>query len=154
VKLDIANSSVPVGNYSLQMLAKASNNSTYGSGFKNSVLANVVSQEVNVNDVVTKVALGQADAGIVYKSDVPAAYQSKVQVIPIPHSVNVLAQYPIGVVSSSSNAQLAQSFINYVTSPDGQAILQSYGFIIPPTSQNATTVVSTSASQSATTAAT
>ena len=84
VKLDIANSSVPVGNYSLQMLAKASNNSTYGSGFKNSVLANVVSQEVNVNDVVTKVALGQADAGIVYKSDVPAAYQSKVTVIDDP----------------------------------------------------------------------
>ena len=153
VKLDIANSSVPVGNYALQMLAKASNNSTYGSGFKNSVLANVVSQEVNVNDVVTKVALGQADAGIVYKSDVPAAYQSKVQVIPIPHSVNVLAQYPIGVVSSSPNAQLAQSFINYVMSPDGQAILQSYGFI-PATSQNTTTAVATSASQSATTAAT
>jgi molybdate transport system substrate-binding protein len=112
-----------------------------------------VSQEVNVNDVVTKVALGQADAGIVYKSDVPAAYQSKVQVIPIPHSVNVLAQYPIGVVSSSPNAQLAQSFINYVMSPDGQAILQSYGFI-PTTSQNTTTAVATSASQSATTAAT
>jgi len=83
VKLDIANSSVPVGNYSLQMLAKASNNSTYGSSFKNSVLANVVSEETNVNDVVAKVALGQADAGIVYKSDVPAAYQSKVQVIAI-----------------------------------------------------------------------
>ena len=159
VKLDIANSSVPVGNYSLQMLAKASNNSTYGSGFKNSVLANVVSEETNVNDVVTKVALGQADAGIVYKSDVPAAYQSKVQTITIPHSVNVLAQYPIGVVSSSPNAQLAQSFINYVTSPDGQAILQSYGFIIPPTSQNTTTAATTSAattsaSQTATTAAT
>ncbi len=154
VKLDIANSSVPVGNYSLQMLAKASNNSTYGSSFKNSVLANVVSEETNVNDVVAKVALGQADAGIVYKSDVPAAYQSKVQVIAIPHSVNVLAQYPIGVVSSSSNAQLAQSFINYVTSPDGQAILQSYGFIIPPTSQNTTTAATTSASQTATTAAT
>jgi molybdate transport system substrate-binding protein len=153
VKLDIGNNATPCGMYTLQMLAKASNNSTYGSGFKNSVLANVVSQEVNVNDVVTKVALGQADAGIVYKSDVPAAYQSKVQVIPIPHSVNVLAQYPIGVVSSSPNAQLAQSFINYVMSPDGQAILQSYGFI-PATSQNTTTAVATSASQSATTAAT
>ena len=62
VKLDIANSSVPVGNYTLQMLSKASNNSTYGSGFNTSVLANVVSEETNVNDVVAKVALGQADA--------------------------------------------------------------------------------------------
>ncbi len=155
VKLDIENSSVPAGNYSLQMLAKASNNSTYGSGFERSVLANVVSQETNVNDVVTKVALGQADAGLVYKSDVPAAYQSKVQVITIPDSVNVLAHYYIGVVSASSNAQQAQNFINFVTSPGGQAILSSYGFIIPSTEQNATTAATTSAmtSQSATTAA-
>ena len=152
VKLDIGNSSTPCGMYTLQMLAKASNNSTYGSGFKNSVLANVVSTETDVNAIVAKVALGQADVGIVTKADVPAAYQSKVQTITIPHSVNVLAQYPIGVVSSSPNAQLAQSFINYVTSPDGQAILQSYGFIIPPTSQNTTTAATTSASQSATTA--
>jgi molybdate transport system substrate-binding protein len=152
IKLDICNSSVPCGNYTLQMLAKASNNSTYGSGFKNSVLENVVSQETNVNDAVAKVALGQADAGIVYKSDVPAAYQSKVQVITISESVNVLAQYPIGVLSGSQNAQLAQSFINFVTSPTGQAILLKYGFIIPPTAQNATTAATTSAvtSQSAT----
>jgi molybdate transport system substrate-binding protein len=148
VKLDICNSSVPCGNYTLQMLAKASNNTTYGSGFKNSVLANVVSQETNVNDVVAKVALGQADAGVVYKSDVPAAYQSKVQVITIPDSVNVLAKYPIGVGSTSSNAQLAQSFINYVTSPAGQAILLKYGFIIPPTAQNVTTAAGTSATTS------
>jgi molybdate transport system substrate-binding protein len=148
VKLDICNSSVPCGNYTLQMLAKASNNSTYGSGFNTSVLANVVSQETNVNDVVAKVALGQADAGIVYKSDVPAAYQSKVQVITIPDSVNVLAKYPIGIVSTSSNAQLAQSFIDYVTSPAGQAILLKYGFIIPPPAQNATTAAGTSATTS------
>jgi molybdate transport system substrate-binding protein len=154
VKLDIENSSVPAGNYSLQMLAKASNNSTYGSDFKTSVLANVVSQETNVNDVVTKVALGQADVGLVYKSDVPAAYQSKVQVITIPNSVNVLAHYYIGVVGGSSNAQQAQNFINFLTSPGGQAILSSYGFIIPPTAQNATTAVATSTmtTQSATAA--
>jgi molybdate transport system substrate-binding protein len=155
VKLDIANSSAPCGNYTLQMLAKASNNSTYGSGFRNSVLANVVSTETNVNDIVAKVVLGQADVGIVTKADVPVAYQSKVQTITIPDSVNVLAQYPIGVVSGSQNAQQAQSFINYVTSPAGQAILLKYGFMIPPTSQNTTTAAATSAvtSQSATSAA-
>ena len=155
VKLDIANSSVPVGNYTLQMLSKASNNSTYGSGFKNSVVANVVSTETDVNAIVAKVALGQADVGIVTKADVPAAYQSKVTTITIPDSVNVLAKYPIGVVNTSSNAELAQSFINYVTSPAGQAILLKYDFIIPPTAQNTTTAAATSAvtSQSTTTAA-
>lgn len=154
VKLDICNSSVPCGNYTLQMLAKTSNNTTYGSGFKNSVLANVVSQETNVNDVVAKVALGQADAGVVYRSDVPAAYQNKVQVITIPDSTNVVAQYPIGGLSSSQNAQRAQSFINFVTSPAGQAILLKYGFIIPQTAQNATAAAATSAEtpQSATAA--
>ena len=123
VKLDIGNSSTPCGMYTMQMLAKASNNSTYGSGFKSSVMANVVSTETDVNAIVAKVALGQADVGIITKADVPAAYQSKVHTITIPDSVNVLAKYPIGVVSTSSNAQLAQSFINYVTSPAGQAIL-------------------------------
>jgi molybdate transport system substrate-binding protein len=153
IKLDIANSSVPVGNYTLQMLALASNNTTYGSGFKSSVMSNVVSTETQVNDVVVKVALGEADAGIVYKSQVPPAYQSKVQVIMIPDSVNVLATYYIGVLSASPNAQVAQNFINYVKSPGGQAILASYGFMISPTSQNTTTAaVSSAASQSATTA--
>jgi molybdate transport system substrate-binding protein len=160
IKLDIANSSVPVGNYTLQMLAKASNNTTYGSGFAKSVMSNVVSTETQVNDVVVKVALGEADAGIVYKSQVPPAYQSKVQTITIPDSVNVLATYYIGVLSASPNAQAAQNFINYVKSPGGQAILSSYGFMISPTSQNTTTAaVSSSAaasssvtSQSATTA--
>jgi molybdate transport system substrate-binding protein len=149
VKLDVANSSVPVGNYSLQMLSIASSNSSYGAGFKTSVLANVVSQETNVNDVVVKVALGQADAGIVYVSDVPAAYKDKVTVITIPDSVNVLAQYPIGVLSGSQNAQLAQSWINYVTSPAGQAILLKYGFILPKASQNTTATAATTTAATA-----
>jgi len=145
VKLVVANSSVPVGNYSLQMLSKASNNSSYGAGFNTSVLANVVSEETNVNDVVVKVALGQGDAGIVYVSDVPAAYKDKVTVVTIPDTVNVVAQYPIGVLSGSQNAQMAQSWINYVTSPDGQAILLKYGFTIPKASQNTTAAVTTTA---------
>jgi molybdate transport system substrate-binding protein len=160
IKIDIANSSVPVGNYTLQMLALASNNTTYGSSFAKDFMANVVSTETQVNDVVVKVALGEADAGIVYKSQVPPAYQSKVQTIAIPDNVNVLATYYIGVLSASPNAQAAQNFINDVTSPGGQAILSSYGFMISPTSQNTTTAaVSSSAaasssvtSQSATTA--
>jgi molybdate transport system substrate-binding protein len=151
LKLVVANSSVPVGNYSLQMLSKASNNSSYRAGFNTSVLANVVSEETNVNDVVVKVALGQGDAGIVYVSDVPAAYKDKVTVIKIPDSVNVIAQYPIGVLSGSQNAQQAQSWISYVTSPAGQAILQKYGFIIPKASQNATVAAATTTAATAAT---
>ncbi len=145
IKLVVANSSVPVGNYTLQMLSKASNNSSYGPGFNTSVLANVVSEEPSVNDVVVKVATGQGDAGIVYVSDVPAAYKDKVTVITIPDSVNVIAKYPIGVLSSSQNAQLAQKWIDYVMSPDGQAILVKYGFMPKPSQSNTTSVVTTTA---------
>ena len=151
VKLDIANSSAPCGNYTLQMLARASNNTTYGSGFKNSVLANVVSTETNANDIVAKVALGQADVGVVTTADVPAAYKDKVTVIKIPDSVNVIAQYPIGVLSGSQKAQQAQSWINYVTSPAGQAILLKYGFMIPKASQNTTTAAATTTAATAAT---
>ncbi|MGZ4945398.1 MAG: molybdate ABC transporter substrate-binding protein [Halobacteriota archaeon] len=143
IKLVVANSSVPIGNYTLQMLSKASNNSSYGAGFNTTVLKNVVSEETNVNDVVVKVALGQGDAGVVYVSDVPAAYKDKVRVITVPDSVNVVAQYPIGVLGGSQNAQMAHSWINYVTSPAGQAILLKYGFTIPTASQNATTTATT-----------
>jgi molybdate transport system substrate-binding protein len=143
VKIVVANSSVPVGNYTLQMLSKASDNSSYGIGFNTSVLANVVSEEPSVNDVVVKVATGQGDVGVVYISDVPTAYKDKVTVITIPDSVNVVAKYPIGVLSGSQNAQLAQSWINYVTSPAGQVILQKYGFTIPKAS--ATTAAATTA---------
>jgi molybdate transport system substrate-binding protein len=151
VKLVVANSSVPVGNYSLQMLSKASNNSSYGAGFNSSALRNVVSEETNVNDVVVKVALGQGDAGIVYVSDVPAAYKDKVTVITIPDSVNVIAQYPIGVLSGSQNTQMAQGWINYVTSPAGQAILLKYGFMIPKASQNITAATTTTTAATAAT---
>jgi molybdate transport system substrate-binding protein len=155
IKIDIANSSVPVGNYTLQMLALASNNTTYGSGFAKSFMSNVVSEETQVNDVVVKVATGEADAGIVYISQVPPAYQTQVKLISIPDSVNPLAKYYIGVLSASKNVQQAQNFINYVLSPGGQATLENAGFIALPTSNATTAAAATSAvtSQSATTAA-
>jgi len=102
---------------------------------------------------VVKVALGEADAGIVYISQVPTAYQSQVKLISIPDSVNPLAVYYIGVLSAAPHAQQAQSFINYILSPDGQAILKSYGFIALPTSNTTTAAITAVTSQSATTAA-
>jgi len=142
-KLVIGEDALPVGEYAQQMLNRTADNSAYGPSFRTAVLANVVSKETMVNNIVAKVALGEADAGIVHNSEVPAAYQRMVKIIPIPGTVNVLARFPIGVLSGSHNSQLAQSFINYVTSPAGQAILQKYGFVIPPSS-NATAAAKTS----------
>jgi len=128
VKIVIGTKDVPVGSYALQIIDKMGNNSTYGQDYKTAVLNNIVSRETTVNYVVSKVALGEADAGFVYVSDVPAEYKDKVTTIAIPDSLNVVAVYPIGVLKESGNAATAQSFIDFVKSAEGRAILAKYGF--------------------------
>lgn len=128
-KIVIGTKDVPVGGYTLQILDRMANNTTYGPDYRTKVLANVVSQETTVNYVVSKVALGEADAGFVYVSDVPAEYKDKVSVVTIPDSLNVIAVYPIGVVKAAKNPAKAQAFIDYVKSAEGKAILQKYGFM-------------------------
>jgi molybdate transport system substrate-binding protein len=126
IKLDLADASVPVGNYARQALTNLSKDATYGADYSTKVLANVVSNETDVKQVVSKVDLGEADAGIVYVTDAQAALDLKT--IAIPDNFNVIAKYPIAVVAKSPNADLAASFVAYVISPDGQAILQKWGF--------------------------
>lgn len=124
VKLVLAAEEVPVGNYSRQSLEKM--NSAYGADYKDKVLANVVSNEDNVKQVVAKVQLGEADAGIVYSSDAAAAPDLKF--IEIPAEWNVVAEYPIAALSGSENAELAEQFIAFVLSDEGQSVLSKWGF--------------------------
>ncbi|MBI5034233.1 MAG: molybdate ABC transporter substrate-binding protein [Chloroflexi bacterium] len=127
LKLDIADTSVPVGNYTLQVLDKLSADASYGADFKTRVLARVVSKENDVKQVVSKVALGEADAGVVYTTDAQATID-KLATIDIPTQYNVIALYPIAVLKSSTNVSLAQTFVDYVLSADGQSILAKAGF--------------------------
>lgn len=127
IKLVLAAEEVPVGKYTRQALDAM--NGPFGSDFKDKVLANVVSNEDNVKQVVAKVQLGEADAGIVYTSDAIAAPDLKT--IEIPGELNVIAKYPIAPISKSANPDLAKAFIDYVLSSDGQAILQKWGFAPP-----------------------
>jgi len=131
VKLVLASESVPVGKYSLEFLEKATQDTGFSSSFKEDVLANVVSYEDNVKSVLTKVLLGEADAGIVYSSDISGESSGKVFQIPIPNQLNVIAEYPIAVVSDSSNLSTAQAFVNFVTSEIGREILVQHGFQSP-----------------------
>jgi molybdate transport system substrate-binding protein len=128
LKLVLAAEEVPIGNYARQALELM--NGEFGVDFKDSVLANVVSNEDNVKQVVAKVQLGEADAGIVYMSDAVAAPELKQ--LEIPAEVNVIAKYPIAPLTESPNADLATEFINYVLSPEGQATLKKWGFLPPP----------------------
>jgi len=112
---------VPAGKYAGQALAAQH------------VTVKPVSLEDNVKAVVTKVSLGEADAGIVYVTDVAAA-KGKVAGVDIPKDQNIPASYPIAVVSASKHAQDAQAFMDLVRSAQGQQVLQSFGFLPPPTS--------------------
>ena len=106
---------VPIGKYAEEVLTKAG------------VAMTPSSLEENVRAIVTKVVLGEADAGIVYATDVRAA-GSAAEGVEIPAELNVIATYPIAVPSGSANQDSAAAFIDFVLSPDGQAILSSYGF--------------------------
>jgi molybdate transport system substrate-binding protein len=125
LKVVLAAPSVPVGNYSVQALEKLSAAPEYGSDFGARVLANVVSREENVRQVLAKVALGEADAGIVYATD---ARGTDVTTIPIPDEYNVVARYYVAATLNARNPQGAWRFVEYVLSAEGQAVLAEYGF--------------------------
>ena len=129
VKLVLATKEVPIGNYARQILDKMSANPTYGGDFGKEALANLVSEESNVRQVVSKVQLGEGDAGIVYASDVTPSVRAQFQIITIPENVNVIAEYPVATIRGSSNDAGARAFIAYLLSAEGQATLQKWGFI-------------------------
>ena len=129
LKLVLAAEEVPAGRYARQILDNL--NAQFGAEYKEKVLANVVSNEDNIRQAVTKIQLGEADASIVYVSDAVAA--PELQKIEIPADVNVVAEYPISPLAKSANSGLADEFIDYVLSPEGQATLKKWGFtpIVP-----------------------
>ncbi|MGZ8582189.1 MAG: molybdate ABC transporter substrate-binding protein [Actinomycetota bacterium] len=121
VQLVLAAEGVPVGDYAREALGNA--------GISEEAEANVVSNEEDNASVVAKIASGEGDAGIVYESDISAAAGNDVAAVEIPDDVNVVATYPIAVVTGAPNADLASEFVAYVAGPDGQATLEEYGFM-------------------------
>ena len=123
---------VPVGQYTRQSLClMGADTATYGDGFVDAVSRNIVSEEENVRAVVTKVSLGEADAGVVYSTDVTADVAGSLIVIPIAPEFNVLTDYPIAPVAEG-DAGLAAAYISYITGPEGQATLAEFGFLPKP----------------------
>jgi molybdate transport system substrate-binding protein len=128
IKLVLAAPEVPVGNYARQMFMKMDADPAYGAGFNDAALKNVVSNESNVKQVVAKVQLGEADAGVVYGTDITASVAPDLNRVDVPAAVNVIAEYPIAMTKDASNAKTAQAFIDFVSSAAGQTILKKYGF--------------------------
>jgi molybdate transport system substrate-binding protein len=128
LQLVIAAKEVPVGQYALDFLAKARADSAFGSSYEEAVLKNIASYEQSVRAVLSKVALGEADAGIVYRSDITAG-SDKVGVLDIPDTLNVIASYPIAVINNARHVERAQQFAELVLAAEGQTILGKHGFI-------------------------
>ena len=127
MKLVVAGPTVPVGRYTTQLFTRLNSSGHFGDDFNARVTANVVSQETNVRVVLTKVALGEADAGVVYATDA-ATGVNKVRVITVPDRLNIVATYPLAVIAKSGAMRLAEAFVGAVVGSQGQAILRRHGF--------------------------
>jgi molybdate transport system substrate-binding protein len=127
-RLVVGGTDVPIGRYTEQILARAD---AATPGRKAAIEARIVSRELNVRQVLTKVSLGEADAGIVYRTDAIAA-GAKVAVVTIAPELNVIAEYPIAVAAAARHQDLAAAFVALVTSAAGQDVLRRHGFSAAP----------------------
>lgn len=110
--------SVPIGRYAQEVLDAAG------------VDVAPASFEENVKGIVAKVTAGEADAGIVYATDVLAA-GDRAEGVDIPGELNVSARYPIAALTSSDSSEVARRFVDFVGSSEGSAILTRFGFGTP-----------------------
>jgi molybdenum ABC transporter molybdate-binding protein len=126
VKLVIGTDTVPIGKYTRQVFENAK--ATYGKDFPEKVMSNVVSLETNVKQVLQKVSLGEAEAGIVYPTDVTPEFLKTVEIIEIPRENNVVATNYISVPNEAPNKDLAEKFMQMMLSDKGQEIFLNYHY--------------------------
>jgi molybdate transport system substrate-binding protein len=131
VKVIAAGDDVPITKYAKLLVQDLSKEAGYPANFGAAYTANVASKEDNVKAVVTKVALGEGDAGIVYVTDARA--EPKVTTVAVPPDANVPATYAGVVNKASAHPATAHEFLDWVAGPEGQAILASFGFLPPTT---------------------
>lgn len=129
IRLVVANEEVPAGNYARQAICSWSTGGAAPEGALEAIAGNVVSEEEDVRNVLAKVQLGEADAGIVYASDAVASELAgtPLTVVDFPEGVPVSASYPVAA-TAEGNQELANAFIGALLSPEGQALLERYGF--------------------------
>jgi molybdate transport system substrate-binding protein len=118
LKVVLEDPSVPAGNYSRQALSKLN------------VTVHPVSNPLDVKSALQTVTSGEADAVVVYVTDVTSA-AAKAQGVPIPDAQNIIATYPIAVVKSSTKQAAAQAFVDSMVSGEGQQALETRGFLAP-----------------------
>ena len=130
IKVIAAGDTVPITQYTNQLVANLAKQPGYPADFAARYAANVVSRQDNVAAVVSQIALGEGDAGIVYVTDAKTATQATT--IPVPAAANVPATYAGVVIRASANLSAAQEFLTWLAGPDGQAVLAAFGFLPAP----------------------
>lgn len=123
IKFITTSEEVPIGKYTRTVFAN------YGEDFKAAAMANIASEESNVRQVVSKVALGEGDCGLVYKTDVTKDFADKLTVIEIPEDKNVIGDYWCGLLKQAETSDGANAFYEYVLSDYGKGVLAEAGFI-------------------------
>jgi molybdate transport system substrate-binding protein len=131
LKLVTTAKSVPVGRYTQDALARMSRDPRFGADFQQRVTANVRSEESDVKQVVAKVRLGEADAAVVYATDVSPSVAADVKALAIPDEFNTIADYPIALVRGARQPELARAFIAYLVSGAGRDVMRKFNFIAP-----------------------
>ena len=125
VRLALAAAEAPAGRYARRSLALAGADGAYGPDFAARVLANVRSNEANVRATLAKVELGEADAAIVYASDLAGGAPEGVRAVAIPARFQAPAEYRIALLSDSASAR---AFLAFATSPEAAATFARHGF--------------------------
>jgi len=129
VRIVAAGQAVPITRYAGELVTKLAALDGYPAGFAEAYAANVVSREDDVKAVVSKVALGEGDAAIVYATDALAS--DAVATVDIPPEANVTASYAAIVVATSAHPDEAAAFIDWLVGAEGKAILAALGFSPP-----------------------
>jgi molybdate transport system substrate-binding protein len=125
VRVLVAVVDTPIGKVTLDLLDKVEKQ--IGAGYKTKVVANVVSNEAGVKPIVSKIKLGEADAGIVYVTDAVSAPELKT--IAIPPELNMIMQLNVAPLAKAAQPEQAAAFTAYLMSPEGQATLKKWGFL-------------------------
>ncbi|HZP25800.1 MAG TPA: molybdate ABC transporter substrate-binding protein [Dehalococcoidia bacterium] len=129
LRISMAGPNVPAGAYARAFLTLASAQPQFGADYGKRVLASAPSEEPNVRQVLAKVAIGEADAGFVYQSDVTADVANSLGIIAIPTDLSPLAGYLIAVTKEAAHPEQASKFIDFLLSAQGQRILTSHNFL-------------------------
>lgn len=130
-KVVLAAPQVPLGRYSRELLARLSHIEGYGPDFASRVELGVVSQELSAAGVLSKLQLGEADAGIIYRTQLLADSSGTLRELPVPGARDIVAHYFIAMTRSATDTTDAHSFLELLRSTRGKAVLTAHGFELP-----------------------